>query len=173
MMGLDNAGKSTALYRMKFGQYCETIPTIGFNCEKIKGQMGKSKDVTFTIWDVGGQDKVRPLWRTYAKGAEAIIFVVDSSDRDNIEEAKMELAQICKYPEISHLPVLVLANKQDLPGACDISQLYLLLNLNQLGANHQFKVVCACAITGDGLDEALESLYEMILKKHKMLKVRR
>ena len=136
MMGLDNAGKSTALYRMKFGQYCETIPTIGFNCEKIRGQVGKSKDVTFTIWDVGGQDKVRPLWRTYAKGAEAIIFVVDSSDKETIEEAKMELAQICKYPEIAHLPVLVLANKQDLPGAYDVSQLISLLNINKLSTNH-------------------------------------
>ena len=53
MMGLDNAGKSTILYRMQSGQYCETIPTIGFNCEKVKGKCGKSKNINFTIWDVG------------------------------------------------------------------------------------------------------------------------
>ena len=44
LCGLDNAGKTTALYRMKYNQYCETIPTIGFNCEKVKGKLGKSKD---------------------------------------------------------------------------------------------------------------------------------
>ncbi len=53
MMGLDNAGKSTALLHLVQGQYCETIPTIGFNCEKVKGKLNKSKDVVFTIWDVG------------------------------------------------------------------------------------------------------------------------
>lgn len=173
MMGLDNAGKSTALYRMKCGQYCETIPTIGFNCERIKGRLGKSKDIIFTIWDVGGQDRVRPLWRTYAKGAEAIIFVIDSSDHNSIEEAKIELAQINKYPEIANLPILILANKQDLPGAIDIEQLHAMLNLNEIQSPRLFKVICACAITGDGLDEALEYCYEMIVKQHKMTKFKK
>ena len=58
MVGLDSAGKTTVLYRLKYEQYVNTMPTVGFNCEKVKGTLGKAKGVSFIIWDVGGQDKV-------------------------------------------------------------------------------------------------------------------
>ncbi|KAF6041293.1 hypothetical protein EB796_000455 [Bugula neritina] len=92
MLGLDCAGKTTVLYRMKLEQYMNTVPTIGFNCEKVKGHIGKSKGVSFTIWDIGGQDKLRPLWNTYMHHTEGIIFVVDSCDCERFEEAKIELS---------------------------------------------------------------------------------
>jgi len=85
MIGLDGSGKTTILYRLKYGQYINTSPTIGFNCEKVKTSFGK----VFNIWDVGGQDKTRPLWRSYTRCTDAIIFVVDSSDSDRLEEAKL------------------------------------------------------------------------------------
>ncbi|CAG2174575.1 unnamed protein product, partial [Oppiella nova] len=66
MLGLDSAGKTTALYRLKFDQYLNTVPTIGFNCEKVKLN-GKTKGTSFLIWDIGGQDKLRPLWRSYTR----------------------------------------------------------------------------------------------------------
>jgi ADP-ribosylation factor protein 6 len=49
------------------------------------------KKVKFNVWDVGGQDKIRPLWRHYYAGTQALIFVVDSNDRDRIEEGRQEL----------------------------------------------------------------------------------
>ena len=67
MIGLDGAGKTTALYRLKFDQYMNTVPTVGFNCERVKGTVGKSRGLTFLIWDVGGQEKIRPLWRSYTR----------------------------------------------------------------------------------------------------------
>lgn len=174
MLGLDNAGKSTALFRMSQGQYCETIPTIGFNCEKVKGKLKKSKDVVFTIWDVGGQDRVRPLWRTYARGAEGILFVLDSADHDSFEEAKLELAQLCKHSETNKLPILILANKQDLPNAYDLNYLnnFFLNGLDPIeqNPNREIKLIGACAITGDGLDESLDVIYDMILKNKLHLK---
>lgn len=174
MMGLDNAGKSTILYRMQSGQYCETIPTIGFNCEKVKGKFGRSKNVSFTIWDVGGQDRVRPLWRTYAKGAEGIMFVIDSADHDTLEESKTELSQIFLNSEMNSLPILLIANKQDLPSALDIEYLKKYLNnfLNDESSFNQREVILksTCAVTGDGLFEALDALYEMILNKRKTSK---
>ena len=78
-IGLDSSGKTTVLYRLKFDQYVNTVPTIGFNCEKVKGSTGRSKNLTFLIWDVGGQETLRPLWRPYTRATDAIIFVVDSS----------------------------------------------------------------------------------------------
>ncbi|KRK04795.1 uncharacterized protein Dyak_GE14526, isoform E [Drosophila yakuba] len=67
MLGLDSAGKTTALYRLKFDQYLNTVPTIGFNCEKVQCTLGKAKGVHFLVWDVGGQEKLRPLWRSYTR----------------------------------------------------------------------------------------------------------
>ena len=117
MLGLDSAGKSTVLYRLKFDQYVNTVPTVGFNCEKVKGTQGKAKGVSFTIWDVGGQDKVRPLWRSYTRQTDGIVFVLDAVDVERMEEARVELLRTARSSDISGVPILVLANKQDLPGA--------------------------------------------------------
>lgn len=175
MLGLDSAGKTTALYRLKFDQYLNTVPTIGFNCEKVKGMIGKAKGVNFLVWDVGGQEKLRPLWKSYTRCTDGIVFVLDSVDVERMEEAKMELIRTVKSPENTGVPILVLANKQDLPGAREPRDLEKLLGLCELGGGapggHLWHVQPACAITGDGLQEGLEVLYEMILKRRKMAKL--
>ena len=74
MVGLDAAGKTTILYKLKLGEIVTTIPTIGFNVETVE-----YKNISFTVWDVGGQDKIRPLWRYYFQNTQGIIFVVDST----------------------------------------------------------------------------------------------
>ncbi|XP_064478804.1 ADP-ribosylation factor-like protein 4C [Ornithodoros turicata] len=168
MLGLDSAGKTTALYRLKFDQYLNTVPTIGFNCEKIKGTTGKAKGTSFLIWDVGGQDKLRPLWRSYTRCTDGIVFVLDSVDVERMEEARMELLRIAK--ENAGVPVLVLANKQDLPGAKEPREIERVLGLHELGSGHLWHVQPACAIIGEGLDEGLEALYEMILKRKRLAK---
>ena len=170
MLGLDSAGKSTVLYRLKFDQYMNTVPTVGFNCEKVKGTLGKAKGVSFMIWDVGGQDKVRPLWRSYTRNTDGIVFVVDSVDIDRMEEAKIELLRTVRTSESAGVPILVLANKQDLPGAQDAEGVEKLLNLQELTATNLWKVHSTCAVTGEGLDEGLESLYQMITKRRKSMK---
>ncbi|RWS20831.1 ADP-ribosylation factor-like protein 4A [Leptotrombidium deliense] len=170
MLGLDSAGKTTALYRLKFDQYLNTVPTIGFNCEKIKGHSGKAKGTSFLIWDIGGQDKLRPLWRSYTRCTDGIVFVVDSVDDERMEEAKMELMRTVKAPENVGVPILVLANKQDLPGAKEPKEIAKTLGLLELSTNHVYYVQPACAIIGDGLDEGLEILYEMIAKRRKLAK---
>lgn len=170
MMGLDSAGKSTALYRFKFDQYVNTVPTVGFNCEKVKGTTGKAKGVSFVIWDVGGQDKVRPLWRSYTRSTDGIVFVVDSADVERMEEAKVELLRMARTPETVSVPILVIANKQDLPGARDSSEVEKIMCLHELGAGRLWSIHPGCAVTGEGLDEALEHLYQMILKRRKAAK---
>jgi ADP-ribosylation factor protein 1 len=67
------------------------------------------------MWDVGGQDKIRPLWRHYFQNTQAIIFVVDSNDRDRIVEAREELQRMLNEDELRDAILLVFANKQDLP----------------------------------------------------------
>lgn len=81
-----DAGKTSILYRLKLGQPKKTIPTIGFNVETLE-----YKSIAFTVWDVGGQEKLRTLWRHYYANTQALIFVVDSSDRARLSEASNEL----------------------------------------------------------------------------------
>merc|ERR1712159_177642 len=83
MVGLDAAGKTTILYKLKLGEIVTTIPTIGFNVETVE-----YKNISFTVWDVGGQDKIRPLWRHYYQQTQALIFVVDSNDRERLSTAR-------------------------------------------------------------------------------------
>jgi len=172
LVGLDAAGKSTVLYRMKFDDYVATVPTIGFNCERVKGTVGNSRGVTFVIWDVGGQDHVRPLWRAYTRSADGIIFVVDSADVERLEEARVELLKTARTPEAAGIPILLIANKQDLPTARSPSDIERRLGVSELtvGGSRLCIVAPSCAVTGEGLDVALDQLYEMILRHRKAVK---
>ena len=76
--------------------------------------------VNFLVWDVGGQEKLRPLWKSYTRCTDGIIFVVDSCDTERLEEAKMELTRTARSPDNAGVPILILANKQDLPGIINI-----------------------------------------------------
>ena len=107
MVGLDAAGKTTILYKLKLGEIVTTIPTIGFNVETVE-----YKNINFTVWDVGGQDKIRPLWRHYFQNTQGLIFVVDSNDRDRAAEARDELHRMLNEDELRDAVLLVFANKQ-------------------------------------------------------------
>ena len=90
------------------------------------------KNICFTVWDVGGQDKIRPLWRHYFQNTQGLIFVVDSNDRERISEAKDELQKMLQEDELREAVVLVFANKQDLPNAMTASELTDQLGLQSL-----------------------------------------
>lgn len=121
---------SAILYNLKLEQDVTTIPTVGFNVETVT-----YKNTKFNVWDVGGQDKIRPLWRHYFSGTfhiggyvvywvandnptgtQGLVFVIDSSDRDRLDEARTELARIIQDREMKDALLLVFANKQDIPG---------------------------------------------------------
>merc|ERR1711985_217649 len=108
MVGLDAAGKTTVLYKLKLGEVVTTIPTIGFNVETVE-----YKNISFTVWDIGGQDKIRKLWRYYYQGTSGAIFIIDSSDRDRIDDAREELFKMLDNDEMKDAALLVFANKQD------------------------------------------------------------
>lgn len=152
MVGLDAAGKTTILYKLKLGEIVTTIPTIGFNVETVE-----YKNINFTVWDVGGQDKIRPLWRHYFQNTEGLIFVVDSNDRERAQEAREELAKMLSEEELRDATLLVFANKQDLPNAMSPAEIIDKLQLNDLRARQWF-IQPTCATQGDGLYEGLDWL---------------
>ncbi|KAI0227381.1 ADP-ribosylation factor 6 [Lamellibrachia satsuma] len=149
MLGLDAAGKTTVLYKLKLGQSVTTIPTVGFNVETVT-----YKNVKFNVWDVGGQDKIRPLWRHYYAGTQGLIFVVDCADRDRIDEARQELHRIINDREMRDAIILIFANKQDLPDAMKPHEIQEKLGLTRI-RDRNWYVQPACATAGDGLYEGL------------------
>ena len=169
------------LYKLKLNQDVKTIPTVGFNVETVT-----YKNVKFNVWDVGGQDKIRPLWRhyfsgkhptssnktylysdhpltrkppfLYETGTQGLIFVIDSNDRARIDEARQELHRIILDREMKEALLLVFANKQDIPGAMSPQEVQERLKLNQL-KDKIWYVVPSCATTGEGIFEGLVSFF--------------
>ncbi len=153
MVGLDAAGKTTILLKLKLNETKETVPTIGFNVETVE-----YKNVKFHVWDVGGQEKLRQLWKHYYDGANAIIFVVDSNDRDRMNVAKAELDRLLQDPVLSAATLLVLCNKQDLPYRLTPVQVVDLLNIRESAGRRNWFAQGCCAHSGEGLFEGLDWL---------------
>jgi small GTP-binding protein len=159
MLGLDAAGNTTVLYKLKLGEHVTTIPTIGFNVETIE-----YKGFNMNIWDVGGQNRIRTLWRHYFNNTQGLIFVVDSNDIERIDEAREELHKLIEEDELRDTIILVYANKQDLPNAIKPQELGIRLGLNSM-MNRLWQVQGTCATTGDGLYEGLDWLGGQINKR--------
>ncbi|CAI9553085.1 unnamed protein product [Staurois parvus] len=132
MLGLDAAGKTTILYKLKLGQSVTTIPTVGFNVETVT-----YKNVKFNVWDVGGQDKIRPLWRHYL-----------------YRHARQELHRIINDREMRDAIILIFANKQDLVDAMKPHEIQEKLGLTRI-RDRNWYVQPSCANTGEGLYEGL------------------
>ena len=156
-LGLDNAGKSTLLFQMKDNQYKDTVPTVGLNVESIK-----YRGMSFTLWDVSGQ--ATKLWKHYFDKINAIIFVVDSSDRDRIQRAHDELQKVIDDPELSTSSILVFANKQDVDGAMTHDEVYQKLGLQSvIEARKKDIVYQGCsAKNGDGIWEGISKLGDIM-----------
>jgi len=158
MLGLDAAGKTTLLYKLKLGEVQNTIPTIGFNVEQVEYM-----NISFTVWDVGGQDKLRMLWRHYYNGVDGLIFVVDSNDIQRVELAKEELHRLLAADELKDCILLVFANKQDLPNALNAQTLSQRLGLQ--GLKNVWYIQPCCAADGTGLYEGLDWLSSALAKR--------
>ena len=154
--GLDAAGKTTILYKLKLGEVVNTIPTIGFNVETVE-----YKNISFNVWDVGGQDKIRLLWRHYYTNTQGLIYVVDSNDRERIEENREELHKMLAEEELRDAVLLVFANKQDLPGALTCPEITDKLGLHTIRGRTWF-IQSTCAVRGDGLYEGLDWLSKSV-----------
>ena len=158
MVGLDAAGKTTVLYKLKLNETVVTQPTIGFNCETVK-----YKAMEMTMFDVGGQTKLRSLWHHYYEGSEGVLFVVDSSDPERLDIAAEELqAMVASERLPPTASILVLANKQDLPDAKSPAEIASALHMSSLPSRHRWYVQGCCANTGDGLYEGLDWLYDAV-----------
>ena len=164
MIGLDNSGKTSILYQYKLKEFITTAPTTAFNVETIK-----MRRTRLSIWDAGGTESIRPLWQTYSRQADGIIFVVDSTDRKRLEEVKEELVIALNSCKKEKVPILFYANKQDLHYALTPTELVEQLDLNNIFSKNPWYLQPASAKIGDGLEEGLLVFSGLIKDRKKML----
>lgn len=156
ILGLQNAGKSTLVNLIATGDFTDNrIPTVGFNMRKV--QKG---GVTLKMWDLGGHARFRTQWERYCRGVSAVVFVIDAADESRFETARVELQDILARPALDGIPVLVLANKSDLPGAvrvtADIVDTFGLADID----NHKVSVYSISAKEKSNIDLTLQWLID-------------
>ncbi|KAM7086544.1 ADP-ribosylation factor-like protein 2 isoform 1-T1 [Molossus nigricans] len=143
--GLDNAGKTTILKKFN-GEDIDTIsPTLGFNIKTLEHRGFK-----LNIWDVGGQKSLRSYWRNYFESTDGLIWVVDSADRQRMQDCQRELQSLLVEERLAGATLLIFANKQDLPGALSSNAIREALELDSIRSHHWCIQGCS-AVTGDNL----------------------
>ncbi|KAL0200232.1 hypothetical protein M9458_003419 [Cirrhinus mrigala] len=161
LLGLDGAGKSTLLYKLKYNEDFYTVPTVGFNVEMIEAKKNKDK-IILTVWDVGGQVKMRAQWKNFYQDTAGIVFVVDSSDIKRLVEAKSVLEQTLKSDHLRGLPVVVLANKQDIAEAATVTEITEQFNLRNSCSDRDWFIQPCSATTGVGLVDGFRRMAHLV-----------
>lgn len=159
-VGLDNSGKSTVINSLRpaDSQREDIVPTVGFTVEKFNSQ-----NISFTVFDMSGQGRYRTLWEHYYKETQAIIFVVDSSDKLRIAVAKDELSQLLEHQDMldRKIPILFYANKMDLPDSLSAVKCSQLLGLDNI-KNKPWHICASNAKSGEGLQDGVAWLSDQL-----------
>lgn len=162
MVGLDGAGSTTVLYRLNQHKMVQTVPTLGVNQEVVRVD-----GVQMEVYEIGGSEKVRSIWRTYSKLAEAVVFVIDATDEGRMHIAKEEIRRLfygdknVKSLIVPDIPLLVLLNKQDLPNCCKQVDVERLLDLKSLPVR-SYKIMPCSAATGRNLEDGFSWLADQL-----------
>ena len=164
ILGLDNAGKTTtleqikAIYKKTNPMPFEKIPpTIGLNIGRIE-----LNNVKAIFWDLGGQSSFRVIWDKYYSEAHGLIYVVDSSDEARLQEAVSTFAGLIKHTDLSNIPVLIMANKQDLDGACSIEKIEEIFDVKMILRKRPCYVQLCSAYTREGIEDGMNYLKEKV-----------
>ena len=153
VVGLDGAGKSAVVARLGGEEVRTTTPTAGFAIHHL----ALSDGAEFKVYDVGGRHDLRGHWRIYYPKAHAIVFVLDAVDRRRLHEAAAELQRLLDDDTLVHVPFLLLANKQDVPGALPAGEVEAMLNLGAI-RDRKWNCLDCSAVRGDGVVPGLQWL---------------
>jgi len=157
ILGLDHAGKTTLLeqskgiFRKMQGIPPEKItPTVGLNVGKMD-----IEGCYVILWDLGGQVRMRSIWDKYYADAHGVVFVLDAADVGRFEEAKLAFASILEHEDLGDVPVLLFANKQDLPGALSEEDVSETFEVEKLQRQRVVQVQPCSALTCDGIESGV------------------
>ncbi|XP_057657231.1 ADP-ribosylation factor-like protein 3 isoform X1 [Diorhabda carinulata] len=159
LLGLDNAGKTTILKTLASEDISNITPTAGFNIKSVNTDGFK-----LNVWDIGGQRKIRPYWKNYFENTDALIYVVDSADKLRLEETGIELYELLSDDKLQDVPLLVYANKQDLPESLTAAEIARTLGLPTI-KDRSWQIQACTAIQGIGVRDGMEWVCKNIKKK--------
>ena len=165
MLGLDGAGKSTLFQRIrdsKKGTHAEAPlePSIAYNVTSLEID---GRDCT--LWDVSGSPLTRDLWKHYLSGTDCLVWVIDSSNLCRLRESRDLLKKIVAHRALRGVPIVVVANKQDLPTARTSFELEEVLQLDLVREQGHFvKVVTTSATTGKDTRKVLKKFRKSLNK---------
>ena len=158
ILGIQNAGKTTILYRLAIGQLIKTTPTIGSNVEEIS-----YNNIKLQAWDLGGQESTRSLWNVYYVNTDAIIYVIDTHD-ENYDDSKSQFYKLLENETLKNAVILIYANKQDLPGAKNVADIIQIYGLDTI-KDHIWHIQPCSAQTGEGLITGMKWLSDQLVFK--------
>ncbi|KIR25079.1 ADP-ribosylation factor-like 2 [Cryptococcus deuterogattii 99/473] len=158
-LGLDNAGKTTILKKLNNESTSDISPTLGFNIKSLIRD-----GYTLNIWDVGGQRTLRPYWTNYFESTDAVVWVVDSSDRMRMNDCRNELKELLHEERLAGATLLVFANKQDLAGSMPLEEIRDTLELQSI-ISHRWIVYPCSAFTGENLNDGMNWLVKEVAKR--------
>ena len=161
ILGLDNAGKTTLLHNLTQEKVKTTEPTQGVNIKTII-----QEGFTINVWDIGGQKDLRQYWSAYYDDCDAILYVVDSSDEERLTECNEQLKQLMKEEKLKKVPLLVYANKSDLPNVFEADEIVEKMELNDI-VDRDWSLYACSALKGNGIMEGLKWLMEKVAEKLK------
>ena len=164
ILGLDNAGKTTTLEQIK-AIYKKTNPmpfnkippTIGLNIGRIE-----LNNVKAIFWDLGSQNSFRVIWDKYYSEAHGLIYIVDSSDKERLDEAVSVFKDMIRHTDLLNIPILIMANKQDLEGALGIEKLEGAFDVKNVARSRPCRVQLCSAYTREGITDAMDYLMEQV-----------
>jgi len=165
ILGVDKAGKTTLLEKLK-SIYLKgeglppdrVVPTVGLNIGRMEDANAK-----LVFWDLGGQVGLRAIWEKYYEEAHAIMYVIDAATASSFEDAKSALDKVIRHEHLRGAPLLIVANKQDLPGVVNDEELAKFLNLKELDERpYMFQAVSA--YDGRGIKSGIDWLVEQMEK---------
>ncbi|XP_022984611.1 ADP-ribosylation factor-related protein 1-like isoform X1 [Cucurbita maxima] len=163
ILGIDKAGKTTLLEKLKslFSNLeglspDRIVPTVGLNIGRLEVLNAK-----LVFWDLGGQPGLRSIWEKYYEEAHAVIYVIDAACPSKFEDSKSALEKVLRHEDLQGAPLLVFANKQDLPEAVSAEELSRYLDLKKLDERVcMFEAVSG--YDGMGIKESVEWLVNIM-----------
>lgn len=159
VFGLDNAGKTTIINRLKKNLFTNPIPTTNINIVRLLFE-----NLSLTVYDAAGQKIYRKLWEAHLKNQDGLVFILDVTDKKRYAEAASELHRISNMPELKDIPLLILFNKVDLK---NVKKMILSrqMKLKKLkNKTRPLKFFKTSAKNNVGIDEAFNWLASQLLQ---------
>jgi GTP-binding protein SAR1 len=155
LLGLDNAGKTTLLHRLRTGDIRSFPPTDRPHHVDAPFYI---QGIQFQAWDLGGHEAVRHLWEDYVtEKVSAVLFLVDANDSTRLEEAAYELDALIGEQMLADLPVAILLNKCDMPNAMATTEICERIEfkaLQDMQGEKKLQIFRISVLKGEGYQEA-------------------